>query len=552
MNEMKKWILFGVFLGSFFQQGWSQEWLAAKSFGTCEGGVIFQVLEPTQEGYIIAGSMYAPSLQMGSFTLTAQGQQDAVIAGLDHQLSVQWAFNLSAQGNFTIANIATDQLGNMYVAAGFTGLYFVMNQDTIYNLGDSDMILMKLNADREVEWVQHYATPFQDGAGAIICDADNLIYFSWYTADFNGNSQQEIIKLNGIGELLWSKQTNSDMSVSRMEITPDNHLLLAGTVLQIGVISDGVQVTNPDEFDSVFLLYYDLEGNHTETNLLTEYAFFHDLKLNQGQLFILGSMKGVDQPVSDWLTKYDATYQRVWSKPLFSCSSELYYLDFSPKMQVTEEGTILIAGGFLNDYVCFGDQTFHNIPVIPNSPFAQRSLTFLMEWDAIGQPLGMQVRGEDLRNHNLQLVRGTDGNMLSLGVFQSSALEFGNQRVENPCPLDTMIFPIHGIQYLYRSVYTYAATFKGRIETSTFFKERQSFLLYPNPSQNHFYLRSEAFSEKPVQVQLFSTDGKLLSQQNILPMGNSLRVETAALPPGLYIVNVISEGQLSAQRFVKY
>jgi hypothetical protein len=53
-------------------------------------------------------------------------------------------------------------------------------------------------------------------------------------------------------------------------------------------------------------------------------------------------------------------------------------------------------------------------------------------------------------------------------------------------------------------------------------------------------------------VQLFSTDGKLLSQQNILPMGNSLRVETAALPPGLYIVNIIAEGQLSAQRFVKY
>jgi hypothetical protein len=440
---MKK-ILCLFFLISLFKQGWSQEWLAAKSFGTCDGDIFFHTVHPTSDGYIIAGNVYAPSIKMDSFNINIQGEQGAVIAGLNHQLSVQWAFSMSAQGIIVFYHITTDQSGNIYLAGSFSGLYFVLNQDTIYNLGNSDVVLIKLNAEREVVWVKHYSTPYNDGALSIICDSSNQIYFSWYTADFDGNSQQEIIKLNSSGAILWSKKIISGLSVSRMEITPDKRLLLAGTVQQGGVLSDGVQVSNPDEFNSVFLLFYDLEGNHIETHLIPEYALMHDLKFNQGELLILGWMKGVDQPVIDWISKYDAEYQIIWSKPLFSCSSELYNLDFSPEMQVTEDGTIIIAGGFMNEYVCFGDQTFYNIPINPDFPFSEISRTFLMEIDSTGEPLGIQFRGEELRNGSFRLVKGTDGNMLLLGFFQTPRLNFGEYDLINLCPLDTLVFPFHG------------------------------------------------------------------------------------------------------------
>ena len=549
---MKRFLSLLIFFTVLFETGLAQEWTAAKSFGTCEGHVYFNAVEPTTMGYIIGGSLFGPSLEIGNYNLTANSQYDMVLAGLSPELDVEWAFNLSAQGGADVIAITTDQLGNMYVAVNFWGLYFIVNQDTIFNVGDTDAVLMKFNAAREIDWVQHFGTMFQDGAQVLISDDNNFIYFSWSTVDFDNNFEQEIIKLNGSGETIWSKQLQP-ASIQKVLLTNDNQLLLAGSFESEMIISDGVQFDNPDDRTSVFLLYYNLDGSHRNTEIIADYLLFHDLTLHKDDLVILGWKKDTGHEVYDFITKYDSIMNEVWSQPLFSCSSEPYYSDFYSKLLITESGTIIVAGTSESEYVCFGEKRIDNIPPYPGFVLSQTSRVFISEFDSEGLPLGIKAFGSDLRNSNVALTKGADGNLLILGNFKSFELNFGDLIAENTCPIDTMRFPIHGHLYLDKSTFAYAAVFNGRIvSTSKETLHENTFLLHPNPSQDHFFLRSEAFAVNPVQIQIFATDGKLLSQQNLLPNGNSLRVETGTLPPGMYIANIIVDQQLIAQRFVKY
>jgi hypothetical protein len=107
-------------------------------------------------------------------------------------------------------------------------------------------------------------------------------------------------------------------------------------------------------------------------------------------------------------------------------------------------------------------------------------------------------------------------------------------------------------RYLYRSYYSYLTTFRGSVISGTIQNQKgYNFLLYPNPTQNTLYLQSEAFTGQPVQVQIFSADGRLVRQQNISGAMQTIQIHTGDLPPGMYIATTIVNQEIISTRFVK-
>jgi hypothetical protein len=144
-----------------------------------------------------------------------------------------------------------------------------------------------------------------------------------------------------------------------------------------------------------------------------------------------------------------------------------------------------------------------------------------------------------------------NGKLAMVGMFMSDTVTFGDLAAVNPT--DLQVFSTHGFTYYFRNTYAYLTVFSdANINTLVRnLQNRVSILAYPNPTSQTLYLQSEAFTGQPVQVQIFSADGRLVRQQNISGAMQTIQVQTGDLPPGMYIATTIVNQQISSARFVK-
>lgn len=64
-------------------------------------------------------------------------------------------------------------------------------------------------------------------------------------------------------------------------------------------------------------------------------------------------------------------------------------------------------------------------------------------------------------------------------------------------------------------------------------------VIYPNPSNGNFSLQLPATLSEPVEVMIFSTDGKLVFQKKAVPAGSPVSIQSN-LPAGIYLIRVLT------------
>jgi hypothetical protein len=213
-------------------------------------------------------------------------------------------------------------------------------------------------------------------------------------------------------------------------------------------------------------------------------------------------------------------------------------------------GNLFLAGAYHGQSLIIGKDTLPAISQTGTLLFP--TSIFFLRFDGEGNALGGQALGNKMQNHFSGMHYNSSNHLMLSGSFQADTLKLGTEMLINYAT--EVYYPgSHWMPgYHYRHPLGFVARVFPTATNLTLANVKQRFFLHPNPSQDHFYIRSEAFTENPVQIQIFSTDGKLLNQQNLLPNGNSLRIETSTLPPGMYLVGVIVDGQMAAERFVKH
>jgi hypothetical protein len=264
---MKRGILFLLVLSFFFRQGLAQEWLAAKSFGACEGSSIFDLVAPSTNGFIVGGTFSAPSIEVESITIESKGLYNLLVAGFDGDLNTQWAISLGAEGDLRMTGLGVDKFGNIFFATSFSGLFFETGLDTIFNMGGTDALLLKLNPAGGVEWVRHFGSPVEDISGSLVVDDEGNVYFEHVKNDFEGNYFQEIIKVNAGGETVWRKQSIDGCYVRKLLLTDDNRLVIAGEFWNGFSFDDGVSINAPGAIYTVFAVIYNLNGSHSASKV---------------------------------------------------------------------------------------------------------------------------------------------------------------------------------------------------------------------------------------------------------------------------------------------
>ncbi len=87
--------------------------------------------------------------------------------------------------------------------------------------------------------------------------------------------------------------------------------------------------------------------------------------------------------------------------------------------------------------------------------------------------------------------------------------------------------------------------------TRQIIQQSEALELFPNPTKESIYLRNTNWRSEQLNLQVFNMQGQILEQLSLDTNGNLVQLSVASLEPGLYIIRVENNGQISRKRFVK-
>jgi hypothetical protein len=70
--------------------------------------------------------------------------------------------------------------------------------------------------------------------------------------------------------------------------------------------------------------------------------------------------------------------------------------------------------------------------------------------------------------------------------------------------------------------------------------------VYPNPAQHVLNIALQNFHNLPNSIQIVNTQGQVVMQQNVV--SDEMQVDVAALPQGLYVMQVMEHGEVKIYR----
>ena len=175
------------------------------------------VIRTNDDGYVIAGTTRS----------SGAGSDDAYIVKLDANGLLQWSKTVGG-ANSERASAMTKTADGGYVIAGST---------TSFGAGNSDMYIVKLDANGSFQWNTTVGGSASDGAGSIIQTTDGGYAVAGGTDSFGaGGNDIYIIKLDSSGVLQWARTVGGTLSEGASSIvqTTDGGYVVAGTTFHLG------------------------------------------------------------------------------------------------------------------------------------------------------------------------------------------------------------------------------------------------------------------------------------------------------------------------------
>jgi hypothetical protein len=567
-NDAMRVFIHHIILALCFQvQLGAQEWEWAKQFGDVNDITTVLLMKPYLDNQaLVAGKFSNTLLHLDDIQLREKGLTDIFLAVVNADGKYLWADNIGCEGPLDLKSIAADKNGNIYVAIEFSCLELTIGDTTFVNQGLSDIVVVKYNADKQIERCWHRGTEDLEYIFAIETDQnDNILILSTsfstddeyyyhilnvesFNPQFEPNWQQSIVANEGnvVGEKIFSHEES---------------------IYLTGFFFGGMQV-GEDAFESerevynCFISKLSLDGQFEKTLFDTTLYRITDLAFLENDIYMTGTSLNVQMEGDSSIYTYSLSWfkfnsdlekQRTFiiRKPEPVEGFEFSYdFDTPVSIHISNTGNIIMTGhySFSRGFIVGND----TLPAMLCSILDNCNNIFIMQFDSSGTEVSGLTIGKEFSNISAPSVMLTDNTLLMGGSFESDSLQLSNYLLINNSPIKTRyIGHWHPLVY-YRDSRGFLAAWKN-ISTSVSLNQQSlsSLLLYPNPTTNTLNLQSEAFTGQPVQVQIFSADGKLVRQQNISGAQQTIQIQTDDLPPGMYIATTIVNQQISSARFIK-
>ncbi|MGZ6034409.1 MAG: SBBP repeat-containing protein, partial [Myxococcaceae bacterium] len=170
-----------------------------------------------------AGNVYVSGWSQGSFGgVQTAGAEDIVLLKLDADGNVQWVRETGSTKTDEPTSVAVDGEGNVLVAGYTTGVL-----DGPGNAGTFDLFVAKFDPAGTYLWARQLGTPGIDVATAVAADASGNVYVTGYTyGSLDGHPNQGsidgfVLKYDASGAKQWSVQLGTPGDDFGLGITVD-------------------------------------------------------------------------------------------------------------------------------------------------------------------------------------------------------------------------------------------------------------------------------------------------------------------------------------------
>ena len=182
------------------------------------------------------GGFTSKALTIGSTTLTNAGYADILVAKYNSSGNVLWANSAGGDKNDGGTDIAVDANGNAYITGFFYSSLINFDSDTIYNLGSTDVFVVKFAASGKSIWARGASGDSWENGTSIVSDINGNSYiagqfrsstitFGSITLKNEGFTNIFIAKYDASGSLIWVKNIQSKQIVEGPRIALGNQSL---------------------------------------------------------------------------------------------------------------------------------------------------------------------------------------------------------------------------------------------------------------------------------------------------------------------------------------
>ena len=241
------------------------EW--ARSIGGSDFEQIVSATPTSDGGYVVGGRFKSSSIQVGEYTLTKSGSNyfDGMIIKYNSSGEVEWAKSIGESRDESISSVTSTSDGGIIAGGYFEGTIQV-GEYTLTANGNVDGMVIKYDSEGKVEWAKSLggsgsdqivsATPTSDGGIAAVGDfLSGSIQVGEYTLTNNGSRDVIIIKYSSSGDVEWVKSVggNDRDEVTSVTEAKDGSIIVGGYFASKNIEVDGKTLTNNGNTDGMIL-----------------------------------------------------------------------------------------------------------------------------------------------------------------------------------------------------------------------------------------------------------------------------------------------------------
>ena len=224
-------------------------------------------------GWVIGGS-FSGKASFFDTKLVAQGGTDAFLIKLTAGGTMEWLKQFGGTQNDTIAHLAVDAQGSIYVQGLFKWKATWGGKEPFVAAGgsDDDIVLAKFDLNGDHVWSQRFGNPFVDIAGGLAVDAAGNVtmvggferQISFGDKDDHASSGDKdvfVARFTTAGKLVWAHTYGGDREDVANGVAVDG----SGNVVVVGSFTNtvdfGKPLTSKNRNRDVFALKLDSKGN---------------------------------------------------------------------------------------------------------------------------------------------------------------------------------------------------------------------------------------------------------------------------------------------------
>lgn len=543
----------------------AQNWNWAKSIGDTTGNTAIYAMSPYPgSAVLVVGSYGSKTLELGSHTISNNGIIDIFVALADSSGTYQWAQGFGGTIEERATAITADKNGNIYVLGNFSSLSVKFGSTTLYNKGESDGFLVKINAQKNVEWAMSFGGATVDDMTGISTDNEGNVYVTGYTIDFQSNVfSMFVAKIDASKNILWKQTGNTagwNLKTSSIVIDEEQNCYVAGGFSDVLSFDGKNQITStkggepPYEYydENAFVVKFSKTGEFIQAMAIPTFSKVNDMATFSSDLYLCGEKInygiGWGWPLRDskiFVSKFSNDLKPLWEQSAGGLTF-MQSLDVANSISADDEGNVYLTGSFFSEKLEFAGNSLMNFF---NRDYYHQQ-TFVLKYDSNGNELWGKAIGENLCEVGYQILATSNNRYYLSGTFESNTIKFGEIALENNSNVREVYVHLRPKRQS-RNTFAFLAR-HGTIEPSANpIVKVNSTSIFPNPANNYFNIKLNESNHSGGKVSIYSHEGRLIQTLPINPDAMSLHVETGNLRNGIYVVKVKIGNNVSMHKVVK-